>query len=412
MPGIDPHEVHAGLPPPAATILDVRDPASFARGHLAGAGHLPRDEFAARRTELPPRDACVLVVGESPEQARAAAADLEALGYARVDWLDAPLAALPAGLADRGPASRLWRPAPFLEQVLPRLTPGRALDLAAGAGREAVFLAMHGFTVEAVDDDPDILVRAEALAGRHGVRIGTRVVDLERRGTTLPREHYDLVIVFRFLHRPLFPEIERALAPAGGWCTRPSGAARPATAGPPTRASCWTTASFGRPSRPSWWSTTRSWTRRAGRSPLGCWLATPPPGNPLDFILVLSKMMSMSSPIDVLASPRRREILRLVWREERAAGEIHRALGDVTFGAVSQHLSGLVGSGLVEMRRQGRRRLYRARRQALGPIGRALEDLWDDALYTLTLRAELEESRRGPRPIRGRRSRRHTGGRR
>ena len=215
MPGIDPHEVHAGLPPPAATILDVRDPASFARGHLAGAGHLPRDEFAARRTELPPRDACVLVVGESPEQARAAAADLEALGYARVDWLDAPLAALPDGLADRGPAARLWRPAPFLEQVLPRLTPGRALDLAAGAGREAVFLAMHGFTVEAVDDDPDILVRAEALAGRHGVRIGTRVVDLERRGTTLPREHYDLVIVFRFLHRPLFPEIERALAPGG-----------------------------------------------------------------------------------------------------------------------------------------------------------------------------------------------------
>ena len=120
----------------------------------------------------------------------------------------------------------------------------------------------------------------------------------------------------------------------------------------------------------------------------------------------------MSSPIDALASPRRREILRLVWREERAAGDIHRALGDVTFGAVSQHLSGLVGSGLVEMRRQGRRRLYRARRQALGPIGRALEDLWDDALYTLTLRAELEESRRGPRPTRRRRPRRHTGGRR
>ena len=120
----------------------------------------------------------------------------------------------------------------------------------------------------------------------------------------------------------------------------------------------------------------------------------------------------MSPPLDAIASPRRREILRLVWREERAAGEIHRALGDVTFGAVSQHLKRLVGGGLMDVRTDGRRRLYRARRQALGPIGRALEALWDDALYTLTLRAELEESRRGPRAVRRRRSRRHTGGRR
>jgi DNA-binding transcriptional ArsR family regulator len=120
----------------------------------------------------------------------------------------------------------------------------------------------------------------------------------------------------------------------------------------------------------------------------------------------------MSPALAAIASPRRREILRLVWREERAAGDIHRALGDVTFGAVSQHLGRLVGSGLVDVRAEGRRRLYRARRQVFGPIGRALEGLWDDALYSLTLRAELEESRRGPRPNRRRRSRRHTGGRR
>ena len=120
----------------------------------------------------------------------------------------------------------------------------------------------------------------------------------------------------------------------------------------------------------------------------------------------------MSPALALIASPRRREILRLVWREERAAGEIHRALGDVTFGAVSQHLALLVASGLVDARADGRRRLFRARRQAFGPVGRALEALWDDTLYTLTLRAELEESRRGPCPVRRRRSRRHIGGRR
>ena len=106
----------------------------------------------------------------------------------------------------------------------------------------------------------------------------------------------------------------------------------------------------------------------------------------------------MRSPLDSLASARRREILRLVWREERAAGDIHRALDDVTFGAVSQHLKALEGSGLVSVREEGRHRLYRARRDVLGPVGKALEALWTDALYRLTLRAELEEARRGPRP--------------
>ena len=118
----------------------------------------------------------------------------------------------------------------------------------------------------------------------------------------------------------------------------------------------------------------------------------------------------MPSPIDVLASPRRREILRLVWSRECTAGEIHRSLPDVTFGAVSQHLGILAGTGLVEVRREGRRRLYRARPQALGPVGRTLESMWSDAFYSLKLRAELEDARRGPQPHR-RRSRRRKGGR-
>jgi DNA-binding transcriptional ArsR family regulator len=103
---------------------------------------------------------------------------------------------------------------------------------------------------------------------------------------------------------------------------------------------------------------------------------------------------------NVLAAPRRREILRLVWREERTAGEIHRALSDVTFGAVSQHLRVLQDARLVEGRREGRHRYYAARKAELGPLRRWLEDMWDDALYRLKLRAELEEARRGPRAAR------------
>jgi DNA-binding transcriptional ArsR family regulator len=99
-----------------------------------------------------------------------------------------------------------------------------------------------------------------------------------------------------------------------------------------------------------------------------------------------------------IASPRRREILRLIWNEEQSAGAIHRAMPDVTFGAVSLQLRSLVEAGLVEARAQQRNRFYRARREALGAAGAILERMWDDALWKLKLAAELEETRRGPQP--------------
>ena len=104
-----------------------------------------------------------------------------------------------------------------------------------------------------------------------------------------------------------------------------------------------------------------------------------------------------------VASPRRREILRLVWAQERAAGEIHRAMPDVSFGAISLQLRALADAGLVTCRRDHRHRFYRARREALGPVAAALEQMWDTALWRLKLQAELEQTRRGPRPRRRRR---------
>ena len=111
-------------------------------------------------------------------------------------------------------------------------------------------------------------------------------------------------------------------------------------------------------------------------------------------------MTPQPAVLDVLASARRREILRLVWHEERSAGEIHRAMPDVTFGAVSLQLGRLREAGLVEVRADRRRRFYRARREALGPVAELLERMWDDALWKLKLEAELEETRRGPKPRR------------
>jgi DNA-binding transcriptional ArsR family regulator len=117
-------------------------------------------------------------------------------------------------------------------------------------------------------------------------------------------------------------------------------------------------------------------------------------------------LLPVDSPVlAAVASPRRREILRLVWRKELAAGDIHRAMPDVTFGAVSLQLRTLTNAGLVRVRAAGKHRLYQARRDSLGPMARMLEQMWDDALWRLKLLAELEQTRRGPRARR--RTRRH-----
>ena len=80
-----------------------------------------------------------------------------------------------------------------------------------------------------------------------------------------------------------------------------------------------------------------------------------------------------------------------------AAGDIHRAMPDVTFGAVSLQLRALSQAGLVRTRSSGKHRFYLARRDALGPVEKMLEQMWDDALWRLKLLAELEHTRRGPR---------------
>jgi rhodanese-related sulfurtransferase len=198
-----------------AVLLDCRPRPAFEAGHAPGSGHLPADELTERRYELPPRDAAVLIVAEDADRAARAAASLEALGYTEIAWLDDAWSALLDGAADRSPALAMWRPSPYLEARIGHVPPGSALDVAAGAGREAVYLAMRGFEVEAVDRAPEALGWARALAARNGVQIATREMDLEAPGAALPEGRYALVTVFRFLHRPLLPAIAAAVAPGG-----------------------------------------------------------------------------------------------------------------------------------------------------------------------------------------------------
>ena len=93
--------------------------------------------------------------------------------------------------------------------------------------------------------------------------------------------------------------------------------------------------------------------------------------------------------LQVVAEPRRREILSLIWDEELAASEI-AAKFDVTFGAVSQHLAVLREADLVSVRKEGNRRLYTADRDALAPYRGILESMWSDTLKRLASTIEQE----------------------
>jgi DNA-binding transcriptional ArsR family regulator len=95
--------------------------------------------------------------------------------------------------------------------------------------------------------------------------------------------------------------------------------------------------------------------------------------------------------LHALAEPRRRAILRLVKDQERPAGEIAAAFPDVTGPAISQHLRVLRQAGLLQERRDGTRRLYRARAEGLAELRTWLHDFWDEGLARLKEEAEFDE---------------------
>ncbi|WP_345411563.1 metalloregulator ArsR/SmtB family transcription factor [Actinomycetospora chlora] len=94
-----------------------------------------------------------------------------------------------------------------------------------------------------------------------------------------------------------------------------------------------------------------------------------------------------------LVEPRRRAILRLVAHDELSAGEIASTF-DVTRPAISQHLTVLKDAGLLVERREGTRRLYRARSEGLDGLRAFLEDLWASSLDTARRLVEADRGRR------------------
>ena len=113
--------------------------------------------------------------------------------------------------------------------LIPRPGAGSlALDLACGAGQNAVWLAAHGWATVAVDFSPAALDRAATLARSQGIKAvrgnldqkpprfdGLLLIEADLESCPLAQAAFGLVICFHYLDRNAFPRIERALAPGG-----------------------------------------------------------------------------------------------------------------------------------------------------------------------------------------------------
>ena len=104
-------------------------------------------------------------------------------------------------------------PSPLLAAWIDRLPRGRALDVACGLGRNAIHLAANGFAVDAMDISRVALARARERARAAGVAVHWIETDLD--GLEIERDAYDVIVVARFLDRPLIPRLIDALRPGG-----------------------------------------------------------------------------------------------------------------------------------------------------------------------------------------------------
>ena len=194
-------------------ILDVRTPQEFTSlGHIPDAVLLPVSLIAAAPAVVARDAKPVLVYCEHGIRSRQAAQLLVQAGY---DVLN-----LSGGMATwraaRDYESRpVAGPSSWLLQNGDLLKGERALDVACGRGQHALLLASAGWQVRGVDRDVEAIERLRGTAERLGFDMALEVVDLEQGEPDLGDAVYDLIVVTRYLHRPLFPALRRALAPGG-----------------------------------------------------------------------------------------------------------------------------------------------------------------------------------------------------
>ena len=197
-----------------AVALDVRTPREHEElGHIPGALLLPMELLHAAPAVLPDDGRPVVVVCEHGSRSRRAAALLAEAGIETCNMTGGMSRWTGPRVHDPSPVAG---PSPWLlsnASLAPR--GARTLDIACGRGRHALLLAGAGYPVRAVDRDAAHVTWLGALARRLQLPLDAAVVDLEAPGADLGTEEWELVLVFNYLHRPLFPALVRSLKPDG-----------------------------------------------------------------------------------------------------------------------------------------------------------------------------------------------------
>ena len=115
----------------------------------------------------------------------------------------------------RAHTAELRAPDDVLAAAVRDLTPGSALDLACGAGRNALWLAQHGWSVTAVDGSPSAIETLRTHAASLGVAVDTKVADLERHDYGIEPARWDLIAICYYLQRDLFEQAKQGVVPGG-----------------------------------------------------------------------------------------------------------------------------------------------------------------------------------------------------
>ncbi|HWZ32216.1 MAG TPA: methyltransferase domain-containing protein [Bryobacteraceae bacterium] len=108
-----------------------------------------------------------------------------------------------------------FTPDSLLVSAAQNLPPGRALDLACGAGRNALWLAERGWGVTAVDGSPAAIDILRGEAARRNLTVDSRIADLERGEYTIEPRSWDLVAMCRYLQRDLLETAKSGVVPGG-----------------------------------------------------------------------------------------------------------------------------------------------------------------------------------------------------
>jgi rhodanese-related sulfurtransferase len=200
-------------------VLDVRTPSEFEEGHIPGSLLIPLQELEQRLREVPNGGMPIAVVCEHGLRSVSACRLLAEHGVGPLYNLERGLGGWPGPLTGRVPNGQSRHgiaPSSFLVENFDLLPRGLALDLGMGEGRNAIYLATRGYDVDGVDKNPRAVERARAAARKLGAPIRAIVGDVEDGSYIIPIETYDLIVVFNYLHRPLFKDIRDGVVPGGG----------------------------------------------------------------------------------------------------------------------------------------------------------------------------------------------------